>query len=279
MKCSEIQDLLSAYYDNELSIELQANVDEHVGNCAECTAELAQFKNLSSMAMGLEQPETPDSVWSAVKQSLDHVIREGEAPAEPAQRELRHSNSRIQRRLPGIAAAIAATVLVGFVGWTLWHGDHDHKEMAEAMEQVASEIDSDGVTTLLLNKFGGSEVSYQDAITQVGFRPVASKGLPEGYSIENIQVLDMPCCKCTQTACRRPDNSRFFIYEHDNEDTGWFEHRKKRSCECGGNTCEVVELDDQLAATWKKGDRHVTLLGVRDDAEVELLVKQFDESS
>lgn len=137
----------------------------------------------------------------------------------------------------------------------------------------------DSSTSLLLNKFGGSEVTYQQAIAQVGFRPVAANGLPEGYSVESVQLLEMRCCKCTQTACRRPDNSRFFIYEHENEETGWFEHRSKRQCQCGGNVCEVVELNNQLAATWVKGNRHVTLLGVLDEQEIELLAKHFDESS
>ena len=248
MKCSEFQEMSSAYYDNELSAELRAKVDEHIGLCAECSAELAHFENLSSMAVRLEQPETPASVWTAVKQGLDQQ-NIGQGQSEKV-RPARIANGGYSgKRFFQYAAAIAATVLVGFVGWTLWHGDHEHKEMVNAMEQVAKDINSDDITTLLLNKFGGSEVSYQDAITQVGFRPVASKGMPAGYSVESIQVLDMPCCKCTQTACRRPDNTQFFIYEHDNEEPGWFEHRKKRQCECGGKTCDIVQLDDQLAAT------------------------------
>ncbi len=276
MKCSEIQNLLSAYYDNELSAHLREEVDEHIGTCAECSAELASFDNLSSMAAGLEQPETPPSVWTAVQQGLEQeIIGQGQSekitPANIA------NGGYSGKRLFQFAAAIAATVVIGFVGWTLWHGD-DHNEMAEAMEQIASDINADSTTNLLLNKYGGREVSYQDAITQVGFRPVASKSMPAGYSVESIQVLNMPCCKCTQTACQRPDKTRFFIYEHENEDTGWFEHQNKRQSQCCGKTCEIVELNDQLAVTWQKDNRHVTVLGVRDEEEIELLVKQFEES-
>lgn len=277
MKCSEIQEMLSAYYDNELSAELRATVDKHIGPCAECSAELAHFENLGSLAAGLEQPETPASVWTAVKQGLDQQ-NIGQGQSEKVTPATITNGGYSGKRFFQYAAAIAATALFGFVGWTLWHSDHEHQEMVEAMEQVASEINSDNVTTLLLNKFGGREVSFEDAITEVGFRPVASKGLPEGYSVEGIQVLDMPCCKCTQTACRRPDKSRLFIYEHDNEDTGWFEHRNKRQSECCGKKCEIVQLDDQLAATWQKDNRHVTLLGVRDVEELELLVRQFEEN-
>jgi hypothetical protein len=278
MKCSETKDLLSTYYDNELSVEMRTSVDAHVGECPECKTELESFKSLSSLTAGLDQPETPVSVWTAVERSLgeQNIDDNSSDKVSPV---IRSSVGYSGKRFLQMAAAIAATLLIGFVGWTLWHGDHEHAEMVKAMEQVASEINLDSSNNLLLRKFGGSEVTYQQAITQVGYRPVATKGLPEGYSVESVQVLDMPCCKCTQTACRRPDNSRFFIYEHDNEETGWFEHRNKRQCQCGGNDCEVVELDDQLAATWEKDDRHITLLGVRDEQEIELLAKHFDESS
>jgi len=284
MNCSEIQNLLSAYYDDELSAELRANVDTHLEKCSDCATELGGFEKLRSLAAQRDTPETPVAVWLAVEQDLQTRLRDGEAPAEPipvtAQRELRPPNSWHSKRIFKYAAALAATVLIGFVGFQFFnHGDHDHEEMAKAMEQVASNIDADGATTLLLNKFGGSEVSAKDAITQVGYQPIASKGLPAGYSVEGIQVLNMPCCKCTQTACKRPDNTRFFIYEHDNEDTGWFEHQNKRQSECCGKTCEIVELDNRLAVTWQKGNRHITLLGVRDEEEIELLVSQFEEKS
>lgn len=274
MKCTEIQELLSAYYDNELAPELRTQVDAHIGECVNCSTELAGFEKLSSLAASLDAPETPASVWSAVAQELDENNDSGQV-------EIAKQATNINRTpLLKYAAALAATLLIGFVGFQLlFHGDHDHKEMAEAMEYVAANSDADGITTHLLNKYGGGEISADNAITQVGYRPIASKGLPVGYTVESIQVLNMPCCKCTQTACRRPDNSRFFIFEHDNEETGWFEHRNKRQCNCGGKDCQVVELDNRLVATYEKDNRHVTLLGVRDEEEIELLVSQFEEKS
>ncbi|MFT5303668.1 MAG: anti-sigma factor RsiW [Mariniblastus sp.] len=272
MNCSEIQNLISAYYDDELSAELGANVDAHLQNCSSCAAELAGFKHLSSLAAGLGTPVAPTAIWSAVAQELDKN--------QPEQRVVARSVSMSRHALFKYAAALAATVLIGFVGFQLFfHGDHNHEGMTKAMEQVASDLDADGATTLLLNKFGGSEVSANEAIRQVGYQPIASRGLPAGYSVEGMQVLNMPCCKCTQTACKRPDNTRFFIYEHDNEDTGWFEHQIKRQSECCGKTCQIVELNSRLAVTWQKGNRHITLLGVRDEEEIELLVSRFEENS
>jgi predicted anti-sigma-YlaC factor YlaD len=283
MNCSEAQNLLSSFYDNELSVELRSRVSEHVAQCAECRAQLAQFETLSSLAAGLAQPEAPASIWAGVEKSLDSDDSKHpqantaiETAREPFHQAIPRQKRTSYRSIATIAAAIAATVLVVIVGWTLWHGDHDHETMVKLMSQVASEIDSDGATTLLLNEFGGNEVSYQQAITQVGYRPVASKGLPEGYSVESIQVLDMPCCKCTQTACKRADGSRLMVYEHENVETGWFEHRNSRKATCCGKPCTIVQFDNRLAVTWKHDNRHVTLLGIRDEEESELLVKQFE---
>jgi hypothetical protein len=285
MKCAEVHELLSAYHDDELSSSIRETVREHMEQCAACQAELGQFESLSLVASGLKKFAMPSSVWSGVKGKSDFQSVTRQTVADRTDGDQTdglkvHPTHFFRRRLIQYVTALAATLVLGFVGMEMWmHGDHDHVEMAEAMKQVADEIDSDGATHLLLKKYGGNEVNYQDAITQVGYKPIASGGLPVGYSVEVVQVLDMPCCKCTQTACRRPDSSRFFIFEHSHEEPGWFEHRKSRQCQCGENSCDVVELDNQLVATWKKGNRHITVLGARDEEEIELLVKHFDESS
>ena len=271
MNCPEIQEMLSAYYDKELPLEKSDLVESHLRECSDCASEINGFVQLSSLAASLDSPKTPDAVWSNVEGVLQEEQKQVATSAEA---------TSVWRAYVKYAVALAAMVLVGFVGFKLFFdGDHDHEEMVEAMEFVASHIEVPGAATHLLNKYGGGVVTPGDAYEQVGFHPIATKGLPAGYSVESIQVLDMPCCKCTQTACKRPDNSRFFIYEHENEDTGWFEHQNKRRTECCGKTCEIVELKNRLAVTWQKGNRHVTLLGVRDDDEIELLVSQFEKKS
>lgn len=280
MNCSEIQDWLSAYYDNELAPELRSQVDAHLCECVNCSNELAGFDELNSLATRLDTSETPPaSVWLAVAQELDESKDIGQVEiSENVTSINRTFNNRTS--LLKYAVATAAAILFGFIGFQmLFNRDDDHKKMATAMEYIAANSDAVGITTHLLDKFGGEEISPDSAISLMGYSPIASKGLPVGYSVESIQVLNMPCCKCTQTACRRPDNSRFFIFEHNNEETGWFEHRKKRECNCGGKHCKVVELDNRLAATYKKENRHITMLGVRDEEEIELLVRQFEVKS
>jgi len=52
MNCSEIEELLSAYYDGELSADMTAKIGEHLAGCNRCAEELAGFKTLSNMAAG-----------------------------------------------------------------------------------------------------------------------------------------------------------------------------------------------------------------------------------
>lgn len=273
MNCPEIQEMLSAYYDSELPQEKCDQIDAHLQECSRCAAEIKGFGKLSSLEAHVATPETPGWVWSEVERELGNEKRQ--------QKQIITSGHSAPSRKMFFryTAALAVTTLIGFAGFQLfYHGDDDHQEMAEAMEYVVANVDTDGVATHLLNKYGGAQVSPEEAFSQVSFYPVASMGLPAGYAVESIQVLNMPCCKCTQTACRRPDNSRFFIFEHDNKEPGWFEHRNRRLCNCGGKECQVVELDSRLAATYEKGNRHITMLGVRDEDEIELLVSQFEEN-
>lgn len=272
MGCSEYQELLSAYYDDELAPELRIRVESHIEGCFKCSQELVGFERLSSIAVRGDGPNPPDSVWAAVSQVLDGSESDGQVVIA------KNVSSKNHSQILKYIAAVSATMLLGLVGFQLFlSGGHDHKEMAEAIEYVAANVDLDGISSHLLGKYDGGIISPDDAFSQVGYRPIASNGLPSGYTVESIHIIDMPCCKCTQTACLRSDDSRFFIFEHDNEDTGWFEHRIKRKRNCGGWDCKIIELDNRLAATYKTGNRHVTMLGVRDLEEIDLLVSRFEE--
>lgn len=269
MNCIETQDLLSAFYDDELPNETRSEVAPHFAHCIKCKSQLDQFRRLSSLIIGLEQPKTPASVWSRIEANLTSDQAEKVSPTAVS------ANGWSKRQMLQMAAAIAATILIAVTAFSMWREHEDHREMVNAMEQVAFEINSAGTTNLLLEKFGGNEVSFDDAITQVGYRPIASKGLPPGYQIESVQKLDMPCCECIQTACLKPDKSRLFVFEHK-KNVHWFEGRKKHQSEFCGKTCEVIKFDDHLAVTWRKDARYITLVGVSDDQEIELIISNFE---
>ncbi|MFT5527470.1 MAG: hypothetical protein ACI9G1_003456 [Pirellulaceae bacterium] len=44
---------------------------------------------------------------------------------------------------------------------------------------------------------------------------------------------------------------------------------------CGKKNCCLIELDDQIAASWKRVKRHITLIGVQDISEVSQIIAQL----
>ena len=269
MKCSEVQEVLSAYFDNELNQDAHKDVELHLEECEHCSGELKGFKSLSRMASNLKTYPVPEMLWDSI--SSEQI--------ETAPNTLAARSNLDVKRLAYFGTGIALILLIGFalIRW-LPHG-HDHEEMVKAMEHIATNLDSAESETILMAKFGGQTTTAEDANDQIGFFPVSTKsGLPEGYAIKNIQVLTMPCCKCVQTVCTRKDGSQFYVFEHVSEDTGWFERRNRKKFDCCGNECELVQLSNNLAVTWKKGTRYITLLGIRDEAEIELLVEQFEST-
>lgn len=269
MKCSEIQELLSAYFDNELGEPACIDVEVHLKQCEECSGELEGFKSLSKLASTINKHPVPEELWDSIS---------SEQPETPPIELPARSNS-VFSNWAYIGTGIVLMLLVGFalIQW-LPHG-HDHEEMVEAMEYIADNVNSLDSETILLAKFGGQQTSADEAKSQIGFYPVSTHvGLPEGYQVKNIQVLTMPCCKCVQTICTRDDGSQFYVFEHVSEDTGWFEKKSKEEFDCCGKECELVRLNKNLAVTWKKGARHITLLGMRDKAEVELMVAKFEST-
>ena len=277
MNCSEIQDLLSAYHDKELAAELNRRVATHLSQCSGCATELARFERLGRLARELERPQPSGLSWEAIENRLREPP-ELSGPESVSQAFPARSWTRpvVVRAL----AALAAGILIVVVGYRVFSGgDHDHQEMVQAIDYLAAHADAPDATRYLANRYNGRQITAADAMTLVGYRPIATNGLPGGYAVENIQVLEMPCCKCTQTACQRPDHSRFFVFEHENEEPGWFEHRKRHSADCCGKRCRFVELDDRIALTWKEGSRHITLLGIRDEQEAKLILEQLGKKS
>ena len=269
MKCSEVQDLLSAYFDHELGEPAHNDVEEHLKQCGKCCGELEGFKSLSKLASSLKKHPVPEELWDSISSE------QSDSPSIelPARSNLLFNNWAY------VGTSIALMLLIGFALIQWWPHGHDHEEMIEAMEHIASNIDSVESETILLAKFGGQKTTAEEANSQIGFLPVStSSGLPDGYDVKNIQVLTMPCCKCVQTVCTRKDGSQFYVFEHVSEDTGWFDKKNREKFDCCGKECELVRLSQNLAVTWKKDSRHITLIGMRDEAEIELLVEQFEST-
>ena len=69
------------------------------------------------------------------------------------------------------------------------------------------------------------------------------------------------------------------LFEHDDEKTDWFGERPSSMATCGDKECCLVDLDSSIAATWKRGSRWVTAVGVRDTDEISELVTWLESKT
>jgi len=278
MKCLEVQEQLSAYHDGELAAEIRSQVAAHIASCDECAQQLAEFESYSQTFKELSQPEVPSSVWAG-------IVREVGDSVQPAARGP-WSKHRERSWLTAGRLALAASVLL-VLGLGYWmtqpsgHSDSHHAEFAMTMDRYLRILASDPAEAeqFLLNKYDGQTVDPEDAIQLVGYRPAVASGLPEKYTLASTSVMKMPCCTCVKAVCKRQDGSTLVLFEHDDEETQWFGDRTSSTATCSDTDCCLVDLDSSIAATWKRGSRWVTAVGVLDTAEVSELVTWLENKT
>ena len=147
----------------------------------------------------------------------------------------------------------------------------DHYFRTLAVDPVQAE-------QFLLNHYDGKTVAPGDAIQLVGFQPAVASGLPAEYTLASTSVIKMPCCTCVKAMCKRQDGSTLVLFEHDDDGTQWLGGRPSRMATCGDQECCLVDLDESIAATWKRGSRWMTAVGAKDSAEVGKLVNWLEQS-
>ncbi len=297
--CKTVQPHLSAYHDGELSAGQAATVAKHVRSCEACSAVLNSFESLASDFAQDALPAKPSDLWQRIERELLNAT-------EPVRLPQRSSIWLFESPYGVGLVSLAASVLL-LLGFGLWYGEErrgrketgsggaiamhsydgekgmsaDHMaEFAGVMDDYLQQLlrDPGGAEQMLLAKYNGEKVDSDGAVKLVGYQPIVSGGLPDGYSLASTSVLKMPCCTCVKAVCKRSDGSTLVLFEHDDDETAWFGNRPSRMAMCGDKDCCLVDLDSSIAATWKQGTRSVTAVGVRDQAEVTTLVKWLEKS-
>jgi hypothetical protein len=183
----------------------------------------------------------------------------------------------------GLLAAAAMLLIATGVVWitsrTRHAPGHDHQlaaDFGEYLEHFAS--NPDRAQEVFLAKYNGQAVDLSHAAAQLGYRPAAA-GLPKNYTLDNVYVLQMPCCTCVQTICRRDDGRVFAIFEHDEEQPVWFGDWPRIETQCNGCPCSVIQTDRGLVAFWKANKRQLTVVGANDLEEIADLITHFQSGA
>lgn len=271
MDCTETRELMSAYFDGELSQELATDVDAHVGECPTCAQEITSFQQLSAMTREVTTPPPPDTIWAELEAQLAD-----DAP-QPAAVRGRFTG---RWRVVAVVASLAATVLLGaFLGYQLWGPQHHGQEMAANLDKYVDLFQRSPMEAqrMLLTTYPSARVDLSQATDKLGYRPALAAGLPSGYSIAAVHVLQMPCCTCAQILCKRDDGSIVAVFEHDADQKMWFGDRPQVATKCQCKPCDLIDVNGQLVATWQAGDRHLTFVGLEGAEELETLAAALDK--
>ncbi|MFV2066921.1 MAG: anti-sigma factor [Pirellulales bacterium] len=272
LTCSDIQQDLSAYHDGELSSDPQVAVARHLSECGTCASVLEGYEELSGLVDTLDAPRIPRANWEQLERALDAGER-----VEAAHR-AHTSQGAMLWRMGLIAAMIFVAIGIGWVAFRPAGYPRGDQQLAVDFSSYIDRFQSDPHEALqqLVAKYDGQAVDAKSAARHLGYRPVMADRLPDGYTVEAMYVLRMPCCTCVQTVCRDPHGNVLAIFEHDDEQSAWFGDRPAVRCQCSGKDCTTRQLGDRLAASWKIGTRYVTVLGARDMDQVRDLVTQLE---
>lgn len=288
MNCSEVQRLLSSYFDNELTTEVRGDVEKHVQECSSCAEDLARYERLSNVAGNIETPLAPSSrIWEQLSENLgleDQAEIAADSYSERPSLSPREDAGRKSRYVPiGWLAAIAAMLLIGvsvFSFGTWFEKDGHNHDMSALFGQYLEKFRHDPLAaqTYLLASYENHNVDVSKAGELLGYQPAITGGVPEGYAVESIHVLKMPCCTCVQCLCKRENGTSFAIFEH-NEDSAkeWFGGSQAKPMVCEGVPCTLIDVgNNQLAGNWINGQRRITIVGLQDSGELNQLVSWFE---
>lgn len=112
---------LMAYYDGELPPEKRTEMESHLRDCAACAAELADYRAVSRLLNEEQVPTAPEGMIDRMHKKV-RPVREYE----------------IQRTCRW-AAAIAAALLMGCIGWLArWEAFSNGNVESPALWEVAA---------------------------------------------------------------------------------------------------------------------------------------------
>ena len=116
MTCEDLQELLSAYVDDELPSQLRQTCDGHLGSCPVCRAELVSTRLLTRGLAALPRPAPPAALASSISHRLQTERAVLAQPGLSRRESMPLSQARVfcwlaPRAMPFGVGAFASTVL------------------------------------------------------------------------------------------------------------------------------------------------------------------------
>jgi hypothetical protein len=267
MNCNDVIPLLSPFHDDELVPDQHRAVAEHITSCTACSQKLESIRRLTDLVETTPTLEAPGTLVARIERSLHE-----RAPTR--------AWSQLSRPQWSAAAALVASAVVVVVGLTIWFAagpSHSHTEMVRDFAKFLDAFEQGQASSVeaLPQKYHGTLVNEAAATSALKRETVARPVILASYQVTHRYVLHMPCCDCVETIYARDGKTSLVLFEHDKEQSEWFDARPMVRSECRGKACCMVQLKGGLAATWPVNGGFVTVVGVPDVAELGNLVDEL----
>lgn len=312
MNCAETQELLSSYYDGELSGELASQVERHVSHCHGCQAELSSFQQLSAAICAAPTCSPAGDNWQRIAARLEErapavnaVTPAGAAsdavvvrPAQVTPSPFRQAQFGGAGTAAAALLALAAAVLL-MVGWRTGidgTGNQPAPVVASAVDyaDVLQTFQREPQLAIeeLSERYDGRDVSAEQATALLGFRPSIAAGLPSQARLVSTRVLKLPKCKCeggkctcapgqcncAACLCERPDGTKFLVFEQCKTQDVTFGNLPSVIARRDSHDVQFIKSPSQLAASWVQDDRRLTAIGLKNEAEAESLIAALGDA-
>ncbi len=280
MDCQRIRDLLAAFQDAELADDDRRSVEEHLGECAACTAELAELDGLREIVRSCPEPQPPAELWDRIERAVHASTSVRQPRVEPRRR-------LIWAQWATVAALLLVTVVTGL--WARWQQEQSAERpplasvdkpphMAVDLDEYlnAFQHDPQHAPHLFIARYNGQAVDLNETADKVNYRPIATSSLPDGFSLDRVYLLKMECCTGVQTVYRRKGADVLAILQHTVDQPVWYGRRRVEIAEVNGKPTQIVRMNGRLAATWQADGTYVSLVGAHDMHELTQMITHLD---
>ncbi|WP_312649456.1 anti-sigma factor family protein [Aminipila sp.] len=188
MTCLEVQELLSAFIDNELDEEIKKEIQEHIQNCAQCRKDVQELKIVIAELASLEDVPVPEAFHKRLHEAL---VVEGKNIRNSKDTRKKKKSIKWKR-----IYSIAAVFLVGLFSVILYNNNLDEFNKENLKYNYVSDDKAENSQTndtmLKQNNQNNENVEHSTSSDKTNTQPKQSVDNSQTFSADKAPVEESP---------------------------------------------------------------------------------------